>query len=104
MKNNLFIKNKESNHTYVIAEAGLNHNGSVDIAKKLIDLASTAGADAVKFQKRTVSKLAVKATLDAKLAKQAKDNGDDLEDGQGHAIDRTQLLQEILGRNTHKKE
>jgi len=66
MENNLFIKNKESNHTYVIAEAGLNHNGSVDIAKKLIDLASTAGADAVKFQKRTVSKLAVKATLDAR--------------------------------------
>jgi len=45
-----------------------------------------------------------KATLDAKLAKQARENGDDLEDGQGHAIDRTQLLQEILGRNTHKKE
>ena len=57
MKNNLFIKNKESNHTYVIAEAGLNHNGSVDIAKKLIDLASTAGADAVKFQKRTVKSI-----------------------------------------------
>ena len=66
MENNLFIKNKESNQTYVIAEAGLNHNGSVDIAKKLIDLAAEAGADAVKFQKRTVSKLAVKATLDAK--------------------------------------
>ena len=38
----------------MIAEAGLNHNGSVDIAKKLIDLAAEAGADAVKFQKRTV--------------------------------------------------
>jgi sialic acid synthase SpsE len=50
---------------YVIAEAGLNHNGSVDIAKKLIDLASKAGADAVKFQKRTVDKLAVRSTLDA---------------------------------------
>lgn len=66
MENNLFLKNNESNQTYVIAEAGLNHNGSVDIAKKLIDLAAEAGADAVKFQKRTVSKLAVKATLDAK--------------------------------------
>lgn len=38
---------------YVIAEIGLNHNGDVDIAKKLIDVAATAGADAVKFQKRT---------------------------------------------------
>jgi sialic acid synthase SpsE len=50
---------------YVIAEAGLNHNGSVKIARQLIDLAATAGADAVKFQKRTVNKLAVKSTLDA---------------------------------------
>ncbi|WP_349884885.1 N-acetylneuraminate synthase family protein [Microbacterium sp. WHRI 7836] len=38
---------------YVIAEIGLNHNGDVDIAKKLIDVAARAGADAVKFQKRT---------------------------------------------------
>lgn len=50
---------------YVIAEAGLNHNGSIEIAKKLIDLAATAGADAVKFQKRTVDKLAIKSVLDA---------------------------------------
>lgn len=50
---------------YVIAEAGLNHNGSVEIAKKLIDLASLAGADAVKFQKRSVDSLAVKEVLDA---------------------------------------
>jgi sialic acid synthase SpsE len=51
---------------YVIAEAGLNHNGSMDIARKLIDVAAVAGVDAVKFQKRTVDKLAVKAVLDAK--------------------------------------
>lgn len=38
---------------YVIAEIGLNHNGSVDIAKQLIDVAADAGAQAVKFQKRT---------------------------------------------------
>lgn len=50
---------------YVIAEAGLNHNGCLNLAKKMIDVASEAGADAVKFQKRTVSKLAAKSTLDA---------------------------------------
>lgn len=38
---------------YIIAEIGINHNGSLDIAKKLIDWATIAGCDAVKFQKRT---------------------------------------------------
>ena len=38
---------------YVIAEIGLNHNGSVEIAKQLIDVAADSGAQAVKFQKRT---------------------------------------------------
>ena len=38
--------------TYIIAEIGINHNGSLDIARKLIDEAVTAGCDAVKFQKR----------------------------------------------------
>ena len=39
--------------TYVIAEIGINHNGELDIAKKLIDAAVLSGCDAVKFQKRT---------------------------------------------------
>lgn len=38
---------------YIIAEVGINHNGSVEIAKKLISEAAAAGCDAVKFQKRT---------------------------------------------------
>lgn len=38
--------------TYIIAEIGINHNGDINIAKKLIDIASVAGCDAVKFQKR----------------------------------------------------
>ena len=50
---------------YIIAEAGLNHNGSIATAKKLIDVAVFAGVNAVKFQKRTVNKLAIKSTLDA---------------------------------------
>lgn len=39
---------------YVIAEIGINHNGDMDITKKLIDVAAEAGCNAVKFQKRTV--------------------------------------------------
>ena len=50
---------------FIIAEAGVNHNGSIDLAKKLIDVASNAGADAVKFQtfkaKNLVTKNAKKA-------------------------------------------
>jgi len=43
----------KKNNTFLIAEIGINHNGSVNNAKKLIDLAVKTGFDAVKFQKRT---------------------------------------------------
>jgi N-acetylneuraminate synthase len=39
---------------FIVAEIGINHNGSVDLARKLIDAAVAAGCDAVKFQKRTI--------------------------------------------------
>ena len=38
---------------YIIAEIGINHNGDLNLAKKLIDMAALSGCDAVKFQKRT---------------------------------------------------
>jgi len=47
----------EASPTYMIAEIGINHNGDLEIAKKLIDEAVKAGFDAVKFQKRTVKKV-----------------------------------------------
>ena len=40
------------NRTYIIAEIGINHNGSLETTKRLIDIAAAAGCDAVKFQKR----------------------------------------------------
>jgi N-acetylneuraminate synthase len=49
---------------FIIAEIGINHNGNIDIAKKLIDWAVKAGCDAVKFQKRTVEKVYTKEELD----------------------------------------
>jgi N-acetylneuraminate synthase len=48
---------------YIIAEIGINHNGSLDIAKRLIDAASDTGCDAVKFQKRTVDVVYTAAEL-----------------------------------------
>lgn len=47
----------EGNPCYIIAEIGINHNGHVLQAKKLIDAAVVSGADAVKFQKRTLEKI-----------------------------------------------
>ena len=44
----------EDQPCYVVAEIGINHNGDIDLAKRLISVAVAAGCDAVKFQKRTV--------------------------------------------------
>jgi N,N'-diacetyllegionaminate synthase len=50
---------------FIIAEAGVNHNGSIDLAKKLIDKASDAGADAIKFQSFKAEKLVTKSAKKA---------------------------------------
>lgn len=50
---------------FVIAEIGINHNGDIAIAKKLIDIAKNAGCDAVKFQKRTLDIVYTKELLDS---------------------------------------
>lgn len=50
---------------FVIAEIGINHNGDLDIAKQLIDVAADAGADAVKFQKRTIDLVYTKEFLES---------------------------------------
>ena len=49
----------------IIADIGINHNGDLNIAKQLIDLAVETGCDAVKFQKRTVDKVYSKEMLDS---------------------------------------
>lgn len=52
-------------HVYVIGEVGINHNGSLDIAKQLIDMAKRCGCDAVKFQKRTLDIVYTQELLDS---------------------------------------
>src|SRR3990167_2938303 len=52
------------NKIIIIAELGINHNGDVNIAKQLINMAKRCGADAVKFQKRTVEKVYTPEFLD----------------------------------------
>lgn len=49
---------------FIVAEIGINHNGDINLAKKLIDSAVAAGCDAVKFQKRTVDVVYTKEELD----------------------------------------
>ena len=49
---------------YIIAEIGINHNGDLEIAKRLINVAKAAGCDAVKFQKRTIDVVYTKEELD----------------------------------------
>lgn len=55
----------EREHVFIIAEVGINHNGDMEIAKKLIEWAALSGCDAVKFQKRTVDKVYTKEYLDS---------------------------------------
>ncbi len=58
---------------FIIAEAGVNHNGSIDLAKKLINEASDAGADAVKFQTFKAENLVSKSAQKADYQKETTD-------------------------------
>ncbi len=62
MKTDPYANNE--NLPFIIAEIGINHNGDIAIAKKLIDVAAFAGCNAVKFQKRTIEDVYTKEELD----------------------------------------
>ena len=74
----MVILQNEMNKTIIIAEAGVNHNGDISMAKKLIDVAAYAKADYVKFQtfkaEKLVSKFAMKANYQKNRFKDS-DNG-----------------------------
>lgn len=62
---------------FIIAEAGVNHNGSIELAKKLIDVACEAGVDAVKFQTFKATNLVSKNAQKAQYQKNNMSDGDD---------------------------
>ena len=57
------VLSKETNHIYIIAEIGINHNGDLKIALELIEKSHEAGVDAVKFQKRSIVKIYNEKTI-----------------------------------------
>lgn len=65
------------NHTLVIAEAGVNHNGSIELAKQLVDKAVEAGADYVKFQTFNAAKLVTKTARQADYQQKNMGGGGD---------------------------
>lgn len=74
MKNNLL-----DNNCFIIAEAGVNHNGDINIAKKLIDAAVEAGVDAIKFQTFKADNLVTKEAPKADYQKYTTGNGNQYE-------------------------
>ena len=62
----------KSKSVIIIAEAGVNHNGSMNYAKKLVDISSASGADIIKFQTFKTSELVSKQVLKAKYQKSQK--------------------------------
>tara|TARA_B100000029_G_scaffold516583_1_gene631437 strand:- start:3219 stop:4226 length:1008 start_codon:yes stop_codon:yes gene_type:complete len=80
-------------HIIIIAEAGVNHNGSIPMAKEMIDVAADAGADLVKFQTFTAEKLVIKT---AKKADYQKNSSDQTES-------QFQMIKKLeLSRNDHE--
>ncbi|MCP2043671.1 N-acetylneuraminate synthase [Pontibacter sp. HSC-36F09] len=81
------------NKTIIIAEAGVNHNGDLALAKKLIDVAADAGVDYVKFQTFKADKLVSKSAKQAEYQK--KNLGNNTEDSQYAMLKKLELSEDM---------
>lgn len=79
-------------HVLIIAEAGVNHNGSLDIAKKLVDKAVEAGVDIIKFQTFKAEKLVSKSAKQAEYQK--KNIGSSADDSQYNMLKKLELSEQ----------
>lgn len=74
------------NHTLIIAEAGVNHNGSLELAKKLVNAAYESGADIVKFQTAKLSSLVTKTAPTAEYQ----------QENMGQELSQAEMLKKLL--------
>lgn len=79
-------------HVLIIAEAGVNHNGSIDIAKQLVDKAVEAGVDVIKFQTFKAEKLVSKSAKQAEYQK--KNIGNEADDSQYNMLKKLELSEQ----------
>lgn len=90
-------------HTLIIAEAGVNHNGSLDVAKRLVDAAVDAGVDLIKFQTFKADKLVSKDARKAEYQKKNIGDGDDSQYQMLKKLELSELDHQELVTYCHKK-
>lgn len=92
-----------NSHTLIIAEAGVNHNGSLDVAKRLVDAAVDAGVDIIKFQTFKADKLVSKDARKAEYQKKNIGDGDDSQYQMLKKLELSELDHQELVAYCHKK-
>ena len=90
-------------HTLIIAEAGVNHNGSLSMAKRLVDAAAEAGVDIIKFQTFKAERLVSKDAKKADYQKRNIGDGDDSQLAMLKSLELSEADHHELVAYCHKK-